>query len=84
MHVAVVVRDFHVCAAEWARGDVAFVVDGEPVKHVAQSPGYPLQLMLDIYEFPATAGRSTGSYPKEFVERRIVEGLDAHAEARRC
>jgi hypothetical protein len=36
------------------------------VKTVEQSPAYPMQLMLNIYEFPAEAAEG-GSYPKEFV-----------------
>ena len=67
VRVPVDVRDFHVYAAEWTPADVTFFVDGEPVKHVGQSPDYPLQLMLDIYEFPAEEGEPAGTYPKEFV-----------------
>jgi beta-glucanase (GH16 family) len=62
-------RDFHVYAAEWTREQVAFFVDGELVKTVGQSPAYPMQLMLGIYEFPAEEGSepSTSDYPKAFV-----------------
>jgi Glycosyl hydrolases family 16 len=61
-------REFHVYAAEWAPDGVVFFVDGEQVKTVAQSPAYPMQLMLGIYEFPATSeDEPSGSYPKEFV-----------------
>jgi Glycosyl hydrolases family 16 len=58
-------REFHVYAADWTPEHVAFHVDGERVKTVEQSPDYPMQLMLDIYEFPD--GESTAPYPKEFV-----------------
>jgi beta-glucanase (GH16 family) len=63
------VRDFHVYAAEWTREQVAFLVDGELVRTVPQSPAYPLQLMLGIYEFPPGDGadRDPDAYPKEFV-----------------
>jgi hypothetical protein len=61
------VRDFHVYSADWTTEDVTFSFDGEPVKTVTQSPDYPLQLMLDIYEFPAAEGEPEGVYPKEFV-----------------
>jgi len=39
------------------------------VKTVDQSPHYPMQLMLGIYEFPPEEGREMGtsSYPKAFV-----------------
>ena len=57
-------REFHVYAAEWTPGRVAFVVDGETVKVADQAPDYPMQLMLGIYEFPEPARR--GPYPKEF------------------
>ena len=62
-------RDFHVYAAEWTPEHVAFSIDGEHVKTVGQSPSYPMQLMLSLYEFPDDAGERTltGPYPKEFV-----------------
>ena len=60
--------DFHVYAAEWTIDDVTFFVDGSRCKRVDQSPGYPMQLMLGIYELPAAEGdeRAT-SYPKVFT-----------------
>jgi Glycosyl hydrolases family 16 len=60
-------REFHVFAAEWEPGRAAFSVDGQVVKEVAQAPGYPLQLMLGIYEFPTQDEREPAAYPKEFV-----------------
>jgi hypothetical protein len=61
-------REFHVYAAEWTPGGVVFLVDGDPSKTVDQSPGYPMQLMLSIYEFPRPEGDApTRPYPKEFV-----------------
>jgi beta-glucanase (GH16 family) len=57
--------ELHVYAAEWSRDRVEFFVDGEPVKSVEQSPAYPMQLMLGIYEFPGDAG--SDAYPKELV-----------------
>jgi hypothetical protein len=56
-------REFHVYAADWTPERVQFSVDGETVKTVEQSPAYPMQLMLNIYEF----GPPGGDYPKEFV-----------------
>lgn len=58
------VREFHEYAAEWTPGRVAFLVDGRLAKTVLQSPAYPMQLMLGIYEFPGEGG---GAYPKAFV-----------------
>ena len=56
-------REFHVYAAEWTPDGVTFHADGEQVRAVEQSPDYPLQLMLGIYEFE----HDDGAYPKEFV-----------------
>jgi hypothetical protein len=62
-------REFHVYAAEWTPEQVAFFVDGEHLKTVEQSPAYPMQLMLGIYEFPPEEGQepTTSAYPKAFV-----------------
>jgi Glycosyl hydrolases family 16 len=73
-------REFHVYAADWTREQVSFLVDGEHVKTVGQSPAYPMQLMLGIYEFPDESGRRdpAGGYPKEFVVD-YVRGYRAQA-----
>ena len=55
----------HVYTMEWTPEQVSFLVDGECVKVVRQSPSYPMQLMLGIYEFGGH--RSEDAYPKEFV-----------------
>jgi glycosyl hydrolase family 16 len=62
-------RDFHVYAAEWTPEHVAFFVDNQLVKTVEQSPAYPMQFMLGIYEFPEDGepGQPSHPYPKEFV-----------------
>jgi ketosteroid isomerase-like protein len=63
--IAIDARELHVYRADWTPGQVAFFVDGEHVRTVPQSPAYPMQLMLGIYEFP---GEQNGTpYPKEFV-----------------
>jgi beta-glucanase (GH16 family) len=65
-------RDLHEYAAEWTPEGVTFLVDGETVKSVAQSPAYPMQLMLNIYEFPPTeADGPPRAYPKEFVVESV-------------
>ncbi|MFG6193042.1 glycoside hydrolase family 16 protein [Nonomuraea sp. JJY05] len=55
-------REFHVYAADWTPDHVSFHVDGVHVRTVNQSPDYPMQLMLGIYEF-----QPGGTYPKEFT-----------------
>ena len=56
-------REPHVYAADWTPEHVAFSVDGEHVKTVGQSPAYPMQLMLGVYEFP---GEEAVDYPHVF------------------
>jgi beta-glucanase (GH16 family) len=65
--IAIDAREFHLYAAEWTPEHVAFFVDHRLVKTVEQSPGYPMQLMLGIYEFPGEGRRDRQRYPKQFV-----------------
>lgn len=70
VRVRIDARDFHVYAAEWTREQMAFFVDGDLVKTVRQSPAYPMQLMLGVYEFPPqdeVAELAPAAYPKAFV-----------------
>jgi hypothetical protein len=52
------VAEFHTYAVDWQPGSLVFTVDGEPVRRIDQSPNYPVQLMLAVFDFPekATAG----------------------------
>ena len=67
--LAIDAREFHVYAAEWTPEHVAFFVDHRLVKLAEQSPDYPMQFMLDIYEFPddGQPARPSHPYPKQFV-----------------
>ena len=64
---------FHTYAASWTRDGVEFLLDGAVVKSTTQSPDYPMQLMLAIYEFPdridpaRSAAAGSAAYPKPFV-----------------
>jgi hypothetical protein len=49
--------DWHTYAAEWTSSGVDFYLDDVHVRHVAQSPDYPMQVMLNIYELPGPAPR---------------------------
>lgn len=63
------VTDFHIYAAEWTATHVEFFVDGQSVKLVEESPNYPMQLMLGVYEFGRAADAATvqSPYPRDFV-----------------
>lgn len=56
---------FHVYAHEWTPTHIDVYVDNQKIRTIHQSPDYPMQFMLSIYELPG-AERST-TYPKEFV-----------------
>lgn len=56
---------FHRYAVEWTPRHIDFFVDDQLLRRIAQSPGYPLQLMLSIFERPG--GDRRVSYPHEFV-----------------
>lgn len=55
-------------AAEWTPTQVTFFVDNVPVRTIQQSPQYPMQLMLSVYEFPqqVTPAARLGPWPKVF------------------
>lgn len=62
----------HEYAAEWTPERVRFYVDEHLVRTVEQSPAYPMQFMLGLYEFrdqPVPPGGR--AYPKEFVVERF-------------
>jgi len=67
--LAIDAREFHVYAAEWTPEYVAFFVDHRLIKTVEQSPGYPMQFMLGIYEFPddEQSTQLPHPYPKRFI-----------------
>jgi hypothetical protein len=60
------VTEFHDYAARWTPKRVTFFIDGSSVRTVDQSPDYPMQFMLGIYEFGDREG-SSGPHPKRFV-----------------
>ena len=71
--VGIDARGSHTYAAEWTPDDVAFYVDERLIKVVPQSPAYPMQFMLNIYEFADDPGLPSAPdrYPKTFVVERF-------------
>jgi len=65
--------DWHSYAAEWTPERIRFFVDDQPVRTVHQRMDYPLQLMVDLFEFPAGPDRDPVAYPK-LGEVRAVRG----------
>ena len=56
---------FHVYAHDWRPTHIDFYVDNQRIRRIHQSPDYPMQFMLSIYELPGVEENSI--YPKEFV-----------------
>lgn len=52
----------HTYSAVWTPGGVEFFIDDQLVWHTTQAPDYPMQLMLNVYEF-----EPGGAYPKRFA-----------------
>lgn len=76
------VADDHRYAAVWTPAGVDFLVDDVRVRRSAQSPAYPLQLILGVFDFPVRAGAPDEDPPTptpELVVSRVFwEPLGAH------
>lgn len=62
---------WHTYAAAWDGQSVDFYVDDAHVRSVEQSPAYPLQLMVDLFEFPEGDDREPADYPKTGAVRAV-------------
>jgi Glycosyl hydrolases family 16 len=71
---------FHTYSAAWWPDKVAWYVDDRLARVVQQSPAYPMQLMLSLYELPISGPdeRSAAEYPKTFA----VDWVRGHRHAR--
>ena len=71
--LAIDVADLHTYGVDWAPGSLAFSVDGRTVRRLDQSPDYPVQLMLGVFDFPAKAAANETAVPvPELVVTRVV------------
>jgi hypothetical protein len=61
----------HSYTADWDGRGVRFFVDEVPVHAVEQSISYPLQLMVDLFEFPTGDERDPADYPKSALVRSV-------------
>lgn len=62
---AIDLRDEHRYTVEWMPGAARFSLDDDLIAEVDQSPAYPLQLMLNLYELPDSSPRDPDDYPLE-------------------
>ena len=73
VEVAIDATEPHDYAALWTPDHVAFYVDDRLVKVARQSPAYPMEFLLNIYEFREEADPPSpaDAYPKVFVVERF-------------
>jgi beta-glucanase (GH16 family) len=62
--LAIDATDWHTYAAAWTADTVHLYVDDQLVRSVDQGLAYPMQLMVDLFEFPADARRDAADYPR--------------------
>src|SRR5215210_7844327 len=55
---------WHTYTAEWTAERIRFFVDDQLIRTVEQRIDYPLQLMVDLFEFPEGPERDPAAYPK--------------------
>ncbi len=67
----------HVYAVDWRPGGVDFLLDGELLRTVPQAPGYPMQLIVGIFDFPRRAAPGREDVPTPELVVRRVTGLAA-------
>jgi hypothetical protein len=70
--------DWHTYSAEWTSERIRFFIDDRLVRSVHQRIEYPLQLMVDLFEFPEDPERDPAAYPK-IAEVKAVRGHRATA-----
>jgi hypothetical protein len=73
----------HTYGAAWTAERVHFFVDGDHVRTVEQGLGYPLQVMIDLFEFRRDGAVSEADYPKR-ARVRSVHGYRVRTDASRA
>lgn len=57
------VREWHTYAIDWRPDGIDFFVDGQILSRSGQSPGYDMQLMLNLYHLPELASAHRNNAP---------------------
>jgi hypothetical protein len=65
----------HTYAAEWNSRRARFFVDDTLIRTVHQGLSYPLQLMVDLFEFPTVDERDPALYPKS-AQVHVIRGYE--------
>lgn len=73
------VAEWHTYGADWRSDRIDFFVDSELVRTVEQSPAYPLQMMIAVFDFPDLATvDDEGHVPRLWVDE-VSAGLPPRA-----
>jgi len=64
----------HDYAVDWSEQDVVFSIDGRQVHRVDQSPDYPMQLMIGVFDFPARRRPADALLVPELVVSHVRGG----------
>lgn len=64
---------WHTYAADWRSDRVVFLVDGVVSRVVHQSPRYPMQMMIGVFDFP-----DRGSSDDDHVPRLMIDEVRGH------
>jgi hypothetical protein len=62
----------HTYGVDWQPESLAFRLDGQVLRRLAQAPDYPMQLMIGVFDFPAKA--ASGPVPVAEVVISCVRG----------
>mgnify|MGYP002713152087 CR=1 FL=1 len=78
---------FHIYAVEWTPTHIDFFIDNVKIKTIHQSPQYPMQLMLGMFELPYDGAWNgaydpNAPYPKNFTVDYVrgYQPIDGYAE----
>ena len=52
-------REQHSYAVEWRADGVDFLIDGRVVRSTQQSPRYPMQMIIAVFDFPEAGSEPT-------------------------
>lgn len=75
------VTEYHTYGVEWRSDGLRFSVDSEIVRTIHQSPDYPMQLMIGVFDFPAREGPAD-HVPEMVVSRVTGTGSRAYGRAK--
>ncbi len=67
--VAIDVTRDHTYGVEWSRDGIRFSIDSTEVGSSEQSPDYPMQLMIGVFDFPDRPG------PEDHTPEAVVSGV---------